>query len=98
MELDGLKVVHTGLERTASDLMEVVDAIGARLQQLEEELGPLRGSWLGEAQEAYALAKQKWDAAILEMRDHLARTAQQVALANAEYRAADARGARAFEI
>jgi WXG100 family type VII secretion target len=96
MELDGLKVVHAGLDQTAADLTGVVNAIDARLQRLARDLEPLRVSWVGDAQEAYTLAKHRWDAAIGEMRDHLHQTSLQVTRSNAEYRAADTRGARAF--
>ncbi len=96
MELDGLRVDHAGLDQATDDLMTVVDRIGGRMSQLDDELGPLRSQWVGEAQQAYTVAKARWDGAIDEMRDLLRQTAHQVAQANADYRAADARGARAF--
>src|SRR6476659_5923215 len=96
MYLDGLRVDHAGLERTAGDLMSVVDRIDARLQALERDLGPLRTGWVGEAQLAYTAAQARWDTAVREMRDLLRSTALQVEVANDAYRAADARGARAF--
>jgi ESAT-6 family protein len=98
MELDGLKVVHSGLDQAADDLMAIVSTMDARLQRLEQDLGPLRSAWIGEAQEAYSEAKSRWEAAVTEMRDLLRHTSQQVAQANASYHAADARGARAFGI
>jgi early secretory antigenic target protein ESAT-6 len=98
MELDGLKVIHLGLDSAAEDLVGIVDKIDARLQRLEQDLQPLRAAWAGEAQLAYVGAKQRWDAAITEMRDLLRHTSEQVTLSNSSYRAADARGARAFDI
>jgi early secretory antigenic target protein ESAT-6 len=97
MELDGLRVVHAGLDRAADELTGVVTAIDARLQRLDEDLQPLRTAWIGDAQQAYAAAKQRWDSAITEMRDLLAQTSRQVGVANAAYRAADVRGARSFD-
>ena len=64
--------------------------------RLDGELAPLRSQWVGEAQQAYTVAKARWDGAINEMRDLLRITSQQVTQANADYRAADARGARSF--
>jgi 6 kDa early secretory antigenic target len=96
MELDGLRVDHAGLDRAADDLMGIVARIDARMQVLEDELGPLRSQWVGEAQQAYTVAKARWDGAIHEMRDLLRLTSQQVTSSNADYRAADARGARSF--
>ena len=96
MELDGLRVDHGGLDRVADDLRQVVDRIDARMNHLDQELAPLRSQWVGEAQQAYVVAKARWDGAISEMRDLLRLTSHQVAEANAAYRAADARGARSF--
>jgi early secretory antigenic target protein ESAT-6 len=98
MELDALKVNHDGLDQTADDLMGIVTRIDVRMQLLDRELAPLRADWIGDAQEAYARAKQRWDGAIDEMRDLLHATSRQVSSSNADYRAADARGARSFEI
>jgi early secretory antigenic target protein ESAT-6 len=97
VELDGLRVNHAGLDEAAGDLMRIVARIDTRLNQLQQELEPLRTSWLGDAQRAYAVAAARWDAAISEMGDLLAGTSQQVTRSNAEYRAADARGARSFD-
>ena len=96
MELDGLRVNHQGLDQLADDLMNVVNRIDARMTRLDEELVPLRSDWVGEAQQAYTVAKARWDGAINQMRDLLRITSHQVTQANAEYRAADARGARSF--
>jgi WXG100 family type VII secretion target len=96
MELDGLRVDHLGLDQAADDLRTIVDRIGTRMGRLDEELAPLRTQWVGEAQQAYTVAKARWDGALDEMRDLLRVASLQVAQANADYRAADARGARAF--
>ena len=96
MELDGLRVDHQGLDQVADDLMRIVNRIDARMSHLDDELVPLRSQWVGEAQQAYVVAKARWDGAINEMRDLLRLTSQQVTQANADYRAADARGARSF--
>jgi 6 kDa early secretory antigenic target len=98
MELDGLKVNHAGLDQAADDLMSIVNRIDARMNHLEQELNPLRSNWIGDAQQAYTVAKARWDGAINEMKDLLHSTSQQVTQSNAEYRAADARGARSFDI
>jgi 6 kDa early secretory antigenic target len=98
MGLDGLKVNHAGLDQAAEDLRGMVDKIAARMNELEQELAPLQASWVGEAQQAYTVAKARWDGAIHEMSDLLKATSRQVGVSNAEYQAADARGARSFDI
>ncbi len=97
MNLDGIRVHHAGLEQAAQDLRDTVTRIDTRMNQLEGELNPLRHGWAGNARTAYDGAKARWDAAIAEMRDLLAQTSGAVQQSNAEYLAADARGARAFE-
>lgn len=96
MSLDGLRVNHAGLETAAQDLATTVKRIDDRLNRLESELAPLRSDWTGNAQQAYQVAKAKWDGAMQEMRDLLQQTSDTVHTSNAEYRAADQRGAAAF--
>jgi early secretory antigenic target protein ESAT-6 len=97
MSLDGLRVNHAGLDTAAQDLMTAVKDIDDRLNRLESELAPLRSDWTGNAQLSYQQAKAKWDTAIQEMKDLLAQTSTTVNQSNAEYKAADQRGAAAFE-
>jgi len=97
MSLDGLRVNHAGLDTAAQDLMTAVKAIDDRMNRLESELAPLRSDWTGNAQTSYQSAKAKWDTAIQEMKDLLAQTSTTVNQSNAEYRAADQRGAASFE-
>jgi early secretory antigenic target protein ESAT-6 len=98
MNFDGLRVNHAGLDTAADDLRSTVQEIDDRMNRLEDELTPLRSDWTGQAQTAYAAARASWDRAVREMRDLLDETSRSVHLANAEYRAADRRGASAFEL
>lgn len=97
MTPDGLRVNHAGLDLAAQDLGAAVKEIDDRMNRLEDELAPLRGDWTGQAQTAYHAAKARWDAAIHEMRDLLDQTSQLVRQSNADYQAADRRGAAAFD-
>lgn len=98
MSMDGLRVNHGGLDMAAQDLYTSVKEIDDRMNRLEGELAPLRSDWTGNAQNAYIAAKAKWDGAIQDMKDLLAQTSQSVSQSNAEYKAADQRGAASFEI
>lgn len=98
MSLNGLRVNHAGLDTAAQDLYTAVKEIDDRMNRLESELAPLKSDWTGHAQASYHSAKTKWDTAIAEMRDLLDQTSQTVHQSNAEYKAADQRGAAAFEI
>ena len=98
MTLDGLRVNHAGLDTAADDLARAVKQIDDRLNRLESELAPLRSDWTGNAQQAYVVAKTKWDTAMQEMRDLLQQTSTTVHQSNADYQAADKRGAASFEI
>jgi len=97
MALDGLRVNHAGLDAAAEDLGRAVRGIDERLDRLESELAPLRSDWTGSAQQAYTAAKAAWDGAMGEMRTLLAQTSVAVTRSNAEYRAADQRGAASFD-
>lgn len=98
MTLDGLRVNHGGLELASQDLQRAVREIDDRLNRLEGELEGLRSSWTGQAQEAYTRAKLTWDNAIQEMVQILQHTGRTVAMSNDDYRAADRRGAAAFDV
>jgi len=98
MSLDGLRVNHAGLDQAANDLATAVKNIDDRLNRLESELAPLRSDWTGNAQQSYQVAKTKWDTAMQEMRDLLQETSTTVHQSNADYRAADQRGAASFEV
>ncbi|CAB4705167.1 MAG: WXG100 family type VII secretion target [Actinobacteria bacterium] len=96
MLTDGISVNHSGLDTGASDLAAGVKAIEDRMIRLEDDLKELKGAWVGSAKDSYTIAKAKWDGAITEMRDLLAKTSQAVTTANQDYRAADQRGANLF--
>ena len=98
MGFEGLRVNHAGLEAAAADLRATVGQIDDRLNRLESELAPLRSDWTGQAQQSYTAAKARWDAAIAEMKDLLDQTSHSVAQSNADYQAADRRGAAAFDV
>jgi 6 kDa early secretory antigenic target len=98
MSLDGLRVNHAGLDTAAEDLGQAVKSIDDRLNRLEGELAPLRSDWTGNAQQAYEVAKAKWDGAMQDMKTLLADTSNTVSQSNAEYKAADQRGAASFDI
>lgn len=98
MNLDGIRVKHSALDAAATDMYETVKSIDERMNRLEAELEPLRNDWHGQAQEAYRIAKAKWDWAIQEMRDLLDESRNTVYQSNQEYMAADRRGAAQFEL
>ena len=98
MNMDGLRVNHAGLDQAAQDLYSTVKKIDDRMNRLESELAPLRSDWSGQAQQAYVAAKAKWDAALGDMRNLLDDTSRTVSQSNAEYRAADQRGASSFDL
>ena len=98
MDLDGIRVNHSGLDQAAQDLYNKVKEIDTRLDRLESELNELRNSWAGNARAAYDVAKQKWDTALQEMIVLLDQTGRTVEQSNVDYAAADARGAQAFQI
>ena len=95
---DGLLVNHAGLDQAAQDLANGVQAIDNRMNQLEQDLAPLQSQWAGNAQQSYNVAKTRWNTAIDEMKLLLADTSRTVSQSNAEYGAADNRGAQNFQV
>lgn len=93
---DGIRVNHEALRTTAQNMMDTMRRIDDRLNLLESDLQPLRNDWTGDAQQAYHVAKGKWDTAIDEMQLLLKETSTSVARSQEDYAAADARGAAAF--
>lgn len=98
MSIDGIRVNFGALDQAAADMAQTVKEIDDRMSRLESEVEPLRSDWTGQAQQAYAVAKAKWDTAIQEMRNLLDETQLNVYQSNAEYLSADKRGAAQFEI
>ena len=98
MSTGGLRVNHAGLDTAAQDLSRAVQQIDDRLNRLESELAPLRSDWTGQAQQAYVVAKSKWDTAMQDMKTLLAETSNTVTQSNQEYMAADQRGAASFDM
>lgn len=93
----GLRVNHGALEAAAADMRATVQGIDSRLDRLESELAPLRSDWVGDAQRAYTVAQARWNGAIREMKELLDQSQRAVLASNDDYRAADQRGAAAFE-
>lgn len=94
---DGILINHAALSSASQQLLTSATQIDERLNVLESDLGGLRGSWSGSAQESYLRAKATWDTAIAEVLSLLRETGAMVEASNADYRAADLRGAARFE-
>ena len=94
--LGGLLVDHAALDQAHSDIRAAVNAIDERLSMLESELAPLRSDWSGQAREAYAVSKHRWDSAMAEMKAVLAEVGLSVARSNSEYAGADQASAAGF--
>lgn len=93
MTFDGINVQHAKLTQGSADVIAGARAIEARLNTLEDELKPLATDWTGAAKNAYAESKATWDRAIADMIVLLERAGKNVETSNAEYMAADGRGA-----
>jgi WXG100 family type VII secretion target len=91
-----LLVSQSALAQTADDLAATVSAMAARLAQLDQELAPLRTEWIGSAQEAYVMAKARWDVEIERLSSSLSLVRLAVMQSAAQYAEADRRGAAMF--
>jgi WXG100 family type VII secretion target len=91
-----LRVEHAALDQAAQDLSTAVRAIDGRMNDLENELRNLQNDWTGQAKGQYEISKQRWNTAIYEMLTVLGQTSTSVTQSNADYIAADQRGAQSF--
>lgn len=97
MSLDGLRVNHSELDSAAQHMYDTVKRMEDTLTNLENDISPKVATWSGAQQDAYRVSKQAWDFAINELKDLLDQSHQTVYQSNAEYMAADKRGAGRFE-
>ncbi|MFC7505889.1 WXG100 family type VII secretion target [Nocardioides sp. CPCC 206347] len=97
MSLDGLRVNHGELDTAAQNMYTTVQRMDESLNNLEKDIANDVATWSGNQQEAYRTAKAAWDWAMQEMRDLLDESHKTVYQSNAEYMAADKRGAGRFE-
>ena len=97
MSLDGLRVNHAELDTAAQNMYATVKKMDESLNSLESDVAPHVATWSGTQQEAYRQAKAAWDWAMQEMRDLLDDSHKSVYTSNAEYLAADKRGAARFD-
>lgn len=97
MSLDGLRVNHGELEAAAQNMYDTVTKLDNTLTALENDIANDVATWSGQQQEAYRVSKAAWDWAMQEMRDLLDESHKTVYSSNAEYMAADKRGAGRFE-
>ncbi|MBM9461691.1 WXG100 family type VII secretion target [Nocardioides sp. zg-536] len=97
MSLDGLRVNHGELDAAAQNMYATVQKLDETLNNLENDIAPKVATWSGSQQEAYRVSKAAWDWAMQEMRDLLDKSHQSVYQSNADYMAADKRGAARFE-
>lgn len=95
--LDGLRVQHGALDAAAEAMYATVKKMDESLNSLESDIAPKVATWSGQQQEAYRASKAAWDWAMQELKDLLDRSHQSVYQSNAEYLAADKRGAGRFE-
>ncbi|GAA4814926.1 WXG100 family type VII secretion target [Nocardioides caeni] len=94
--LDGLRVNHTALDAAAANMYETVKKMDGSLNALEQDIAPKVATWSGDQRDAYTESKAAWDWAMQELRDLLDRTHSTVYESNADYMAADRRGAARF--
>ncbi|KRA29894.1 MULTISPECIES: WXG100 family type VII secretion target [unclassified Nocardioides] len=97
MSLDGLRVNHGELEAAAQNMYATVQKLDESLNNLEKDIANDVATWSGQQQEAYRVSKAAWDWAMQEMKDLLDESHKTVYSSNAEYMAADKRGAGRFE-
>jgi WXG100 family type VII secretion target len=77
-------------------LTHQLTVLRSRLEQLAGDLQPLVHSWSGEAQAAYLVQKQRWEAAAADLATMLGAITSALGSTTADYLATESRIAAAF--
>ncbi|AWB93609.1 WXG100 family type VII secretion target [Aeromicrobium chenweiae] len=91
-----LAVSFGGLGNLAGEVAAGVAKLEARLNQLDQDLTPLKGDWTGEAAASYQQAKAKWDQAIQDLKLTLSQSGQAVNDSGDDYRRTETQNASSF--
>jgi len=83
--MDDINVNFDALGQGASSIQTTFQALQATLEDLEQQLQPMLGSWSGAAREAYAVQKQNWEQAATGMASVLQRMGLAVGDAQENY-------------
>jgi WXG100 family type VII secretion target len=84
------------MQAAEASLTRQLTGLRSRLAQLAGDLQPLVHSWSGEAQAAYLIQKQRWEAAADDLASMLAAITSALGSTTADYLATEGRIAAAF--
>jgi|SRR5690349_7874831 early secretory antigenic target protein ESAT-6 len=84
------------MQAAESSLTHQLTVLRSRLEQLAGDLQPLVHSWSGEAQAAYLVQKQRWEAAAADLATMLGAITSALGSTTADYLATESRIAAAF--
>jgi WXG100 family type VII secretion target len=78
-------VTFAALQDAERTIRSGSETMHAKLDELAADLGPLTGSWTGEAAEAYQAHMREWRASAADLADVLGRIAGMVRTAESNY-------------
>jgi WXG100 family type VII secretion target len=82
VDFDGLQVLSHSLSISAKNMGDI-------LQEMDEQLMPLRSQWTGEAADAYQVAKAKWTGQMRDMTAFLATISRAVEHSKSKFSGAE---------
>ncbi|NRQ48610.1 WXG100 family type VII secretion target [Aeromicrobium stalagmiti] len=91
-----LAVSFGGLGGLAGEVGAAVTKLQSRLDQLDQDLTPLKADWTGEASASYQQAKGKWDQAIADLKMTLQASGQAVNDSHDDYKHTEGKNSAAF--
>lgn len=68
------EIVKSGMVAAVNELQDATNAIDSTVNALEASCAQTLGTWVGDAQAQYKVAKLEWDGAIMDMRNLLDRS------------------------
>jgi 6 kDa early secretory antigenic target len=96
--MGSLKVETTQVINLAEQIRGGAKGITSQLEQLDAEVGKLRSSWSGAAQQAYDEAQRKWTQSLTEMNTLLGQIADTTENIAHGYHGQDQRSAGRFQL
>ena len=96
--MQSMSVNPAQVNALAAEIRSGSNGIKAELDKLESEVGKLRSSWGGEAQQSYDAAQRRWTQTLTEMQNLLGQIATKTEEISGQYVQSDSSSAGRFSI
>jgi early secretory antigenic target protein ESAT-6 len=96
--MQSMSVSPAQVSALAGQIRAGANGIRSQLESLESEVGKLRASWDGQAQEAYDEAQRKWTRSLTEMNELLEQISRKTEEMSSQYVQSDSSSSTRFSL